>query len=82
MNDQQILDKLSGILGSLLGDDSISLGMSTRRSDVASWDSFNYVTFLAIVESEFGLRFSVVEVESFENVGAIVRRIRESGAVG
>lgn len=79
MNEQRILDRLSAILGGLLGDDSIFLRMETRRRDVDGWDSFNYVTFLAIVESEFGLRFSVAEVESFENVGAIVRRITESG---
>lgn len=80
MNEQRILDRLSAILGGLLGDDSIFLRMETRRSDVDGWDSFNYVTFLAIVESEFGLRFSVAEVESFENVGAIVSRIAESCA--
>jgi acyl carrier protein len=42
---------------------------------VANWDSFAYVSFIVAVEIEFGLKFGVAEVEPFQNVGAIVRRI-------
>jgi acyl carrier protein len=50
--------------------------MATRRDEVANWDSFAYISFIVAVEIEFGIKFGVAEVESFENVGAIVRRIR------
>jgi acyl carrier protein len=46
--------------------------METRRDDVDGWDSFTYVNFIAVAEMELGVRFSVTDVESFENVGAIV----------
>lgn len=75
MTDQDILNKLTRILRDLLSDDSIVLAMETRRDEVANWDSFAYVNFIVAVESEFGVRFRVAEVESFENVGAIVERI-------
>jgi len=76
MTDQEILDTLSRTLGDLLADDSIALQMTTRRSDVPGWDSFSYINFIAAVEMELGIRFGVADVESFENVGAIVRRIQ------
>ena len=75
MTDQDILNRLTRILRDLLSDDSIALTMETRRDDVANWDSFAYISFIVAVETEFGIKFGVAEVESFQNVGAIVQRI-------
>ena len=74
MTQQDILETFTRVLGDLLGDDSIVLTMETRRDDVDNWDSFTYVNFIAVVEMELGVKFSVTDVESFENVGAIVRK--------
>ena len=74
MTDQEILEACTRIIRDLLADDSIVLTMETRRDQVEGWDSFTYVNFIAIAEMEFGVRFSVTDVESFENVGAIVRQ--------
>ena len=79
MTDQDILNRLTRILRDLLSDDSIVLTMETKRDEVANWDSFAYINFMVAVEIEFGLKFRVAEVESFPNVGAIVRKI--SGTV-
>ena len=79
MTDQDILNRLTRILRDLLSDDSIVLTMETKRDGVANWDSFAYINFMVAVEIEFGLKFRVAEVESFPNVGAIVRKI--SGTV-
>ena len=75
MMDQDILNRLTRILRDLLANDSIVLAMETKRDEVANWDSFAYVNFIVSVEIEFGMKFGVAEVESFQNVGAIVRRI-------
>jgi acyl carrier protein len=72
MTDQEILNAFTRILGDLLLDDSIALSMETRRQDVPNWDSFNYINFMVAVEIEFGVKFKVADIESFENVGAIV----------
>lgn len=77
MDDQEILDTLSRLLGDVLFDDSIVLAKDTTRGDVPNWDSFAYVNFMVVVEMEYGIKFSVAEVESFANVGAIVDRVRE-----
>jgi acyl carrier protein len=75
MNDRDILNRLTRILRDLLSDESIVLTMDTKRDEVPNWDSFAYVTFIVAVESEFGVKFGVAEVESFQNVGAIVERL-------
>src|SRR5271157_5920502 len=73
MTDQEILSKFTRILRDLLFDDSIELTMETRREDVSNWDSFNYINFIVAVEIEFGVKFKVADIESFANVGAIVK---------
>jgi len=49
--------------------------MDTVRADVDGWDSFNYVNFIVAAEAEFGIRFGMAEVESFQNAGTIVGAI-------
>jgi acyl carrier protein len=72
MTHEVILNAFTRILRDLLLDDSIVLTMGTRREDVPNWDSFNYINFIVAVETKFGVKFKVADVESFENVGAIV----------
>jgi acyl carrier protein len=72
MSDQEILTSFNRILRDLLLDDSIVLTSVTRREDVPNWDSFNYINFIVAVEMEFNVKFKVADIESFENVGAIV----------
>ena len=74
MTDQEILERFNRILRDLLVDDTIQLTMQTRREEVPNWDSFNYINFIVAAEIELGVKFKVAEVESFENVGAIVSR--------
>lgn len=74
LSEQDILETLTRILRDLLLDDSIVLTMTTRRDEVRDWDSLAYISFMVGVETEFGVKFGVAEIESFENVGAIVRR--------
>jgi acyl carrier protein len=75
MTEQERLATLTQILSDLLGDDSITLTMDTVRDDVAGWDSFNYINFIVATEAAFGVKFRIAEVESFPDVGAIVRAI-------
>lgn len=74
-NESGVLSKLTTILQDLLGDNGIALTMTTRRPEVSGWDSFAYVNFIVAVEIEFGIRFQIADVESFETVGDIVRQI-------
>jgi acyl carrier protein len=77
MTREAILDAFTRILRDLLSDDAIVLTMATRRDEVPNWDSLSYMTFIAAVELELGVRFGVADIESFDNVGAIVARTSE-----
>jgi len=77
MRTDEILATCTWILRGLLFDDSIVLTMETRREDIPNWDSFNYISFIVAVEIKFAVKFKIADVESFENVGAIVRELME-----
>jgi acyl carrier protein len=47
--------------------------MEAQREDIPHWDSFNYINFVVAVEIEFGVKFTVADIESFANVGEIVK---------
>jgi len=72
MTEQEILSALTRILRDLLADDAIVLRMDTTRAEVPGWDSFVYVTFIAAVEMQLGIRFRVADVEAFASVGDMV----------
>jgi acyl carrier protein len=75
VTNQELLSIFAGILRDLLFDDSIELTMETRREDVPGWDSFNYINFIVAVETQFGVKFKIADIESFPNVGAIVTEV-------
>ena len=74
---EDTLKQLTQLLRDVLGNESVELSMETVRSDVVGWDSFNYITFMVVVESHFGVKFRVSDIEEFPNVGAIVQKIIE-----
>jgi len=76
MTDQDIVDALSRILRILLRDEATVLTPQTTRPDVPGWDSLMYINFIVAVESEFGIKFKLADVESFETVGDIVQQIK------
>jgi len=75
MTAREILPVFTRILRELLFDDNVVLTMETRREDVLNWDSFNYINFIVAIEMEFGVKFKIADIESFENVGAIVEQM-------
>jgi acyl carrier protein len=76
MTDQKILNEFTVILRDLLLDDSIVLAMETQREEVPNWDSFNYINFIVAVETKFGVKFKIADIESFPNVGAIITELK------
>jgi acyl carrier protein len=74
MSDQEILETFTRTLRDILMDESIVLTMETRREDIPKWDSMNYINFIVAVEMALKVKYRVADVESFENVGAIVAK--------
>ena len=77
MTEQETLASFTQTLRDILGDDSITLARDTTRIQVPNWDSFSYVTFIAAIEMQLGIRFRVADVEAFHTVGDIVAQAQK-----
>ena len=75
MTRQDLLMKLSAILGEIVENDKLILTETTLADDVADWDSTNHVRFLVAIESEFGIRFETEEIGALENVGQLMNLV-------
>ena len=74
MDKGEILRKLSETLSDIL-DREVNLEENTVSSDVEGWDSLVQMTFMLLIERDFGVELTIEEIGKFENVGKLVDRI-------
>lgn len=52
---------------------------SLTPKDVPDWDSMNYLLFIAELEKEYGITFTMDEVISAETLGAVKEAVKNKG---
>ncbi len=72
MNKQEIKKRLNAIFCDIFDDDNIVLEDNTTADDIEDWDSLEQINILTSAEKEFGIRFSVGEIENLPDVGAMI----------
>jgi len=77
MEDQEILEQLNGIFAQVLKRDGISLSADTTAPDVNGWDSLTHMIIIDSVEKHFGIKFKLMEIMNFKNVGDLVACIQK-----
>jgi acyl carrier protein len=75
MNRPEIYSKVSGIFADLFLVDDIALDDGTTADQVDGWDSLTHINLMIAVESEFGFKFDLGEIEKFKAVGDLVDAI-------
>lgn len=71
--DQDILNSISKYFG--LPAESIT--HNTVAQDVAGWDSFRHMDLILYLENEYNIEFSAGELAGMDNVGSLIRIIKE-----
>lgn len=75
MGRDEIITRLVGLMEEAFDEDSIEYSDSLTADDIHEWDSLTNIRFIVSVERAFGVRFTVGEIEGFQNVGELVDRI-------
>lgn len=76
MSRDELLSKLSELLGEIVEIDDLHLAETTKADDVQDWDSTNHVRFLVAIESEFNIRFDTAEIGGLDNVGQLMNLVQ------
>lgn len=77
MDESKIYSRLQEVFESVFDDDSIHVKPALSARDVDGWDSLTHIRLLLTVEKAFNVKFSTTEIGKLENVGDLVRLIKE-----
>ena len=75
METHTIIQQLNGIFADLLERNDIVLTRETTANDVEEWDSLAHIHLVVAIERHFKIRFSSLEIQTWENVGSLVDSI-------
>jgi len=72
MNREEIFIKVQDIFRDIFDDISLEISDLTNANDIEDWDSLEQISILVAIEKEFGIKFSIDDVEQLENVGQTI----------
>jgi acyl carrier protein len=69
MKKKEILEKLTVIFRTSFNDSELVLNDEMSAKDVDDWDSLTHMLMISEVESQFGIRFKLKELNQLKTVG-------------
>ena len=76
----ELLDRLNEIFREVFDDDDLKIAPEMTANDIEGWDSLSHFNLILAIESRFNINFSLKEVQSFKNVGDLLKSIRSKFA--
>lgn len=77
MERNEILVKLTAIFRTTFNDSELVLSDEMNAGDVENWDSLTNMLMISEVESQFGIRFKLKELNQLKSVGDIISVLEE-----
>ena len=73
----EIIDRLTSIAKEVFADPALILTEQTNASMVENWTSLTFMQFLTDIENKFNVKFKMLEILKFQNIGAIVDTLQD-----
>ena len=75
----QILERLTNVFQDVFDDDSIVLTENSTADEIEEWDSLNQIKIILACEKEFDIKLNARDINTLENVGAMLDHLRKLG---
>lgn len=75
MPQQEIFDKLTPLFRSIFSDPTLELNPGMTANDVENWDSLTHMLMINEVETQFGIKFKLKDLNKMKRVGDLVAMI-------
>ena len=72
MERTQIMAEVQDIFRDVLDNEDILLVDNTTANDVEEWDSLTHIQLIVAIEKHFKIKFTSMEILSWQNVGEMV----------
>lgn len=69
MGSKEIFESINNIFLEVFDDENIELTRESSSNDIEDWDSLNHIQLIVAIEKFFKLRLTILEIESWKNVG-------------
>ena len=72
MTREEVYVRLNEVFQDVFDEDDLTVCDATTSYDIDGWDSFEHINLIVAIEEEFGMKFTLGETTSFNNVGEMV----------
>ena len=77
MSREEILSQVQDILRDEFEDDKLVVTEATTAHDVKDWDSLAHLSLIHEIEGHFKIKFTMGEIQGFQNVGEMINSIEQ-----
>jgi len=75
MNKESILSELQSLFQDHFQNDQLLLSPTTRQGDIPKWDSLNHAILIEKIETQYAIKFDLMDMIGMQNVGDICYKI-------
>ena len=72
MTREEVLSSVQDIFRDIFDDQTLIVEDATESDDIEDWDSMNHINLVSAIEKKFNIRFALGELQSLNNVGAMI----------
>jgi len=76
MEKSEIIQKMRGILVSILKHENFEMKDELLASDVEGWDSLTHMEIITGIEEGFGVKFKLRELNKLKNMGTLIELVQ------
>lgn len=77
MTREEVFLKLNEVFREVFDEEDITVTETTTAADIEDWDSLEHINLIVAVEKCFNIKFTMGEVGTMKNVGAMTDIILE-----
>lgn len=70
-------ERLRQLVSDIFDIEQAKISPELTPEDIEKWESLNHLRLITSVEKEFGIRFSMSDIESIDCLGALERLVEE-----
>ncbi len=75
MSENEVTKRLNKIFNEIFIDSEFVFSRDLTASDIDEWDSLTHINLIVAIEKEFGISFTLEELEQQNNVGDTIDMI-------
>lgn len=72
MERNEVFEKVNEICEDVFDEEGLTITNETTAADVEGWDSLTHLSLINEIEMEFGIKFTMGEIQGSKNVGELI----------